>query len=155
MDPEHSLWHDTEHKKARRHSYMTSIIATLSRMLLCWVSLLVWYYECSVNMSVIIPSFIILSVVVPAPDLTHKYNTRLKKLAMNLHSSCFVLSMEYWLKGKAQYGWPTQYVSLFSKKGNNVYNIKSSWSKLVRSRRSTVLSLPLHLGFPVLSISDN
>ncbi len=49
----------------------------------------------SINMSAIIPSFIILSVVVPAPDLTHKYNTWLKKLAMDLHSSCFVLSREY------------------------------------------------------------
>jgi len=31
---------------------------------------------------------------------------------------------------------------------NNVGNIRSTWSKLVRTRRSTVLSLPLQQGFP-------
>jgi len=36
----------------------------------------------------------------------------------------------------------------FKKMLNNIFNIKSSGSKLVSSRRSTVLSLPLQLGFP-------
>ena len=39
---------------------------------------------------------------------------------------------------------------MFCKKVNNVFNIKSSYSKLVCIRRSTVLSLPLQLVFPVL-----
>ncbi len=36
----------------------------------------------------------------------------------------------------------------FYKKVNNVYNTKSSLSKLVSTRRSSVLSLPIQLGFP-------
>jgi hypothetical protein len=50
-------------------------------------------------------------------------------------------------KGKAQCSWPHQ-GSLFCKRVNNVCNVKSSWSKLVSLRRSTVLSLPLQWGFP-------
>jgi len=34
-------------------------------------------------------------------------------------------------------------VACFCKKENNIFNIKMSWSKLVSTRRSTVLSLPL------------
>jgi hypothetical protein len=40
----------------------------------------------------------------------------------------------------------------FCKKGNDVCSIKSSLSKLVSTRRSMVLSLPLQYGFPVLRI---
>jgi hypothetical protein len=40
---------------------------------------------------------------------------------------------------------------LFCKKVNNVFNIKSSLSKLVSTRRSIVLSLPLSVRFPVCS----
>ena len=54
-------------------------------------------------------------------------------------------------KGKARYSWHLYYGSLVCKKLNNVFNIKSSWSKLVSTRRSTVLSLPLQLVFPGLS----
>jgi hypothetical protein len=39
----------------------------------------------------------------------------------------------------------------FVKKANNIFNIKSDWSKLVSTKRSTVLSLPLQECFPVLS----
>ncbi len=34
-------------------------------------------------------------------------------------------------------------LTCFVKKANNVFKIKSSWSKLVSTRRSTVLGLPL------------
>jgi hypothetical protein len=53
---------------------------------------------------------------------------------------------EYLTKGKAQYSWPLK-VACFGKE-NNICGIKSSWSELVCTRRSTVLSLPLHWGFP-------
>ncbi len=53
------------------------------------------------------------------------------------------------LKGKkAQYRWPPHWSSLFCRKVNNVFNIKSSQSQLVWVRRSTVLILPLRTGFP-------
>ncbi len=44
-------------------------------------------------------------------------------------------------------------VACFVDKINNILIIKSSRSKLVRTRRSTVLGLPLQLGFPALSLS--
>jgi hypothetical protein len=37
---------------------------------------------------------------------------------------------------------------LFYKKVSNSFNIKRSWSELISTRRSTVLSLPLQLVFP-------
>ncbi len=40
--------------------------------------------------------------------------------------------------------------SSFCNKVNNGFSIKSSWSKLVSTRRSTVLSLPLQLVFPAI-----
>jgi hypothetical protein len=40
-------------------------------------------------------------------------------------------------------------VACFVKNPDNVSNIKSSLSKLVSTRRPTLLSLPLQLGFPV------
>ncbi len=46
-----------------------------------------------------------------------------------------------------QYSWPPQSGSLFSKIVNYFRSIKSSWSKVVSTRRSSVLSLPLDLGF--------
>jgi hypothetical protein len=46
------------------------------------------------------------------------------------------------LRVKAQYNWPPRWGTLFHKKGNKIFSIKSSWSKLVFIRRSTVLSLP-------------
>ncbi len=36
----------------------------------------------------------------------------------------------------------------FVKKVNNMHNLKRSWSKIVSTRRSTVLSIPLQSGFP-------
>jgi hypothetical protein len=36
----------------------------------------------------------------------------------------------------------------FVKKLHTIFNVKSSWSLLVSARRSTVLCLPLQLGFP-------
>jgi hypothetical protein len=51
-------------------------------------------------------------------------------------------------EGKAQYGWPHNQ-ACFVIKENNSLKINSSCSKLVITRRSTVLSLPFQLGFPV------
>ncbi len=45
------------------------------------------------------------------------------------------------LTGKARY-------NLFVKRVKIIIKMKSSWSKLVSTRRSTVLSLPFQLGFP-------
>jgi len=42
-------------------------------------------------------------------------------------------------------------VVCFAKNMNNIFNIKRSWSKLVSTRRSTVLSLFLQWDFPGLS----
>jgi hypothetical protein len=42
---------------------------------------------------------------------------------------------------------------LFCKKVNNIFNIKSSCSKLVNTRRPSVLSLPLQLVFPGFTLS--
>ncbi len=43
-------------------------------------------------------------------------------------------------------------VACFVTKVKSIFNIKMSRSKLISSRRSTVLSLPLQLGFPGLGI---
>ncbi len=61
---------------------------------------------------------------------------------------------EHKLKGKAQYNWHLNRVACFFKKVNNVFNLKSSWSELVSTRRSTVPSPPLQLVFPGLFISN-
>jgi hypothetical protein len=45
-------------------------------------------------------------------------------------------------------------VVCFLKKVNNIFNMSSSKLKLVRTRRSTVLSLPLSLGFPGFSFFE-
>ncbi len=39
-------------------------------------------------------------------------------------------------------------IDCFVKKVGDIFNLKRSWSKLIITRRPTVLSLPLHLGFP-------
>ncbi len=58
------------------------------------------------------------------------------------------ISKEALLKGTAKYNWPPHKGSLFCNKSINIFSIKMSWSKPVRARRSTLLSLPLELGFP-------
>ncbi len=45
---------------------------------------------------------------------------------------------QHYLKEKTQCGWPPHWDSLVGQKGNNVYNIKSNWSKLVGKRRTTL-----------------
>jgi hypothetical protein len=55
---------------------------------------------------------------------------------------------EYHLKGNAQYCWPPNWGNLCKKWVNNIFNVKSNWSKLDSTRRSTVLSIPLQYIFP-------
>jgi len=45
-------------------------------------------------------------------------------------------------------------VACFVKKVNYIFNLKKSWSKLVSTRRLTVLSLPLQIGFLALVYSS-
>jgi len=52
-----------------------------------------------------------------------------------------------WTGRKAQYNWPPREGSLFCKNVNTTFNVNSSWSKLVNTRRSIVLCLPLQWGF--------
>jgi len=39
-------------------------------------------------------------------------------------------------------------VARYVKKADKIFNVKSSWSKLVSTRRSTVQNLPSQLGVP-------
>jgi hypothetical protein len=64
----------------------------------------------------------------------------------------FTVAREALLKGKAQYSWPPYSDRLFSKKGKLNFKIKSSWSKLVGTRRSTVPILPLSFRIPCCGI---
>ncbi len=58
------------------------------------------------------------------------------------------LCRETLLKGKAQYNWPPHSDRWFCKKEIYNFSMKSSWSKLISTRRSTVQSLPLLQEFP-------
>jgi len=62
---------------------------------------------------------------------------------LSLSLSKVVLSREYWLCWKARYSWTPHWGGLFLyTKVHNIFNLKSNWSKLVSTWKSTVLSLP-------------
>jgi hypothetical protein len=62
----------------------------------------------------------------------------LQNLYAALHKKLECLIRDFLLKGKAQYGWPPSYNTLFCKIIKKHFSIKSSWSELVTIRRSIV-----------------